>query len=375
MSFRNVIAGVFVAAVAVGAGAQAPDLSRMDVVQKAVPDGPVAKIMGSNIPAEDFIALYLSERNSLSSQQDTPLSDVDRVKLGLYALRQLVEREILFQEAQKRGLSVTDEELQTAYTQEMGRLRQGLAKSKGSEVTEEDVLQQAGATREQALADLRKSLAVEKVRGKLVEEAGVTVSDAEVQEMFDKLAERLKHPDLVQVNHILIKFENAKGGVTDEAKAKALAQIQDALKRIQAGQNFQAVAKAVSQAPGAESGGQLPEMPANALPPFYVEAVKTMKPGDISQPIESEYGYHLIQLVEWTPAGNADLEEARPRLEKQIRAQKGAKHVATFCEEAIINSDEIEVYLQLEKILAYHPDFQLDEADAASVQAPDDGAE
>lgn len=370
MSLPKVVTGMVIVLVALGASAQAPDLSRMDVVERAVPDGPVAKVKGNSIPAEDFLALYLSERKSVLDHQKTPLSDVDRVKLGLFALRQLVEREILFHEAQKRNVSVTDSDLQTAYTREMDRLRQGLAQSTGREVSEEDVLKHAGATRAEALSDLRKSLVVEKMRGKLIEESGVTVSDAEIKEVFDKLSERLQHPDLVQINHILIKFEGAQGGVTEDIKAKALEKIQDALMRIRAGQSFQAVAKAVSQAPGADNGGRLQQMPVSALPPFYAQAVTAMKPGDISEPILSEYGYHLIELVDWTPAGKADMAEVRPRLEKELRAQKGAEHVAAFCEKVILESDDIEVYLQLEKVLAYHPDFQVETTD----KAPDGGA-
>jgi hypothetical protein len=119
-----------------------------------------------------------------------------------------------------------------------------------------------------------------------------------------------------------------------------------------AGEKFEAVAKDVSQSPDAQKGGDLGPMPAAQLPPFFVEACKTMKPGDISTVIRSPYGVHIIRLIEMTDSKNVPFEEAAPKIRMVIEKAKTEEAVDKFIEPTVNNHEKTKIGLQLDRTLA-----------------------
>src|SRR5690606_14461958 len=126
--------------------AQAPDLGVLDIVERSVPDGPIALVDGTAIPHEDFMRMY-REQLALSVKGQTKLEDSDRVKLALAVLGKLIQLEVLHQEALKRGLSVSDSEVQQAYKQQLEDLQQEAQSAGLPAPAEAEVLQRLGKTR------------------------------------------------------------------------------------------------------------------------------------------------------------------------------------------------------------------------------------
>ena len=115
-------ATLFASLVIVGCSAygDAPPLDKMDLVQRSIPDGPVALVDGSPVTRDDFMYLYTTQLSRLARRsRGDEIPDSVRVKIGLRCLGELIEREILFQEAERRGLTVTDAELEAAYDKKM----------------------------------------------------------------------------------------------------------------------------------------------------------------------------------------------------------------------------------------------------------------
>ena len=357
--FRAGAAGIAVALLGVSAWSQAPDLERLDLVLRSVPDGPVAKVNGVNIGKAEYVAAYQAELTGLMLRLKTrEIPDRLRVETGVRCVALLVQRELLHQEALRRKLSVSDEEVEDHWNKEVERIRKAAAKAGEEAVSEEALLRMTGATRAGAKAELRKALLIEKARQQLGKEQGIGVTESEIKGFYDEHKDMFHRPEALHLKQI---FLNApKSGETENSsqRTEARERIADALMRIQAGETFEAVARDVSQAPDRERGGDMGTIPAEALPPFFVGPAGSMKPGDLSDVIESDLGFHVFMLVESVSGGAVPLDKAKAGIRKILGAKKLDEAVAKFCEPHMKEPGRIEVYLDLERTLATHPGFE-----------------
>lgn len=127
-----------------------------------------------------------------------------------------------------------------------------------------------------------------------------------------------------KASHILIRFKGSrvplKANQKDLTEEEALAKAQDIRKRLLAGGDFAAIAKAESDDTGSgASGGSLgPASGRGKFVPPFEQAVFTLPVGQISEPVKTPFGYHIIKVEERT---TKSFEEARPDIEKKIRPQ------------------------------------------------------
>ena len=117
---------------------QAPDLSNMDLVLQSVPDGPIAKVNGVDIKKEEFIRLYQNELlGAMARLQTSKISDRVRLDVGIHSVRSLVQHEILYQEAMRRKLSVSDADMTKQWTATLEQLKKALPHAAGKPVSED----------------------------------------------------------------------------------------------------------------------------------------------------------------------------------------------------------------------------------------------
>ena len=339
---------------------QVPDLDNMDLVLQSVPDGPVAKVNGVNIGKDEFVGLYQNEIATAMMRTGTPgVTDRVRLETGVKTLVHLVQRELLFQEAQRRKLAVEEKTLDERWEAELERLKKAIPQPREGELSEEDILTMAGASREEARAELGKAMLVEKMQRQIAKEKTTKVTDKEIAEFFEDKKDAFKRPEKLHIKQIFFNARSREGAPLDPAdKAKAREGIENALKRIRAGESFEAVARAVSESPDKDQGGDLGLMSAAALPPFYVEAAGSMNPGDLSGVLESQWGYHIIKLIEVVPGGEPSLDKAKPLIRQMLLSEKTNEAVDEFCDAFLNEPGYVEVYLQFHKTLATHPGLE-----------------
>ncbi|MCC6795908.1 MAG: peptidyl-prolyl cis-trans isomerase [Candidatus Hydrogenedentes bacterium] len=334
--------------------AQAPDLSKMDIVLQSVPDGPVAVVNGHPIDARVFKDVYMRDLLGWAQLNSREVPDEERLGIAINSLRMLVEREVLYQEAVKRNLTVSDAELQKVWAEQIADLKKRVTKPGESELTEAQVLEKANTSREEALKELRYAMMVDLVRDAIIKENGVTVSDAEVTEWFGKNKDMTKRPDMLRLSQIYFRRDTSREDIKKEAaKQKAT----DAYNKIKSGQSFEGVARAVSEGQYKDKGGEWPVLPTTDFPDFVQQAVATMKPGDVSAPIESKEGWHILKLLEAIPGQEGNLETSKDRIQKMLLAQKGARAINEFCSTITSDSGKVRVYLDLESQLRLRPDL------------------
>lgn len=347
--------GVAVALLAVcgGASAQAPDLSKMDIVMKSVPDGPVARIGDYVIQRDEFIRFYENElRNIMMVRKSNEVPDGARAELALRCIGLIIERELLYSEAMSRKLTVPADTVEKAWQAQLAQTQKLVQSREGKDISEAEVLTRMGyAKKDEVLADLERVMITEKMRGIVLRESNITVSDTEIAQEFEQIKDEFDVPARMHLQHIYVDPAKIPGGVADKdqrAKQKA----EQALDRLAAGQSFEGVSRAVSDAPNAKDGGDFGMMPVSKLPPFMVETASKMKPGEISGVIKSEHGYHIVKVIEIEGARDASQAEASPEVRQRLLAKRGAEAVHAFCEKLISDGNEVQVFLELEKNLA-----------------------
>lgn len=145
----------------------------------------------------------------------------------------------------------------------------------------------------------------------------VQVSDADLHDYYDKHKKQYVLPERRRARHILIAV-NAKRN-----DAAALARAKEVLAKLKAGGDFAALAKEYSDDPGSASqGGDLGWSERSAFVGPFADALFTMKQGETSGPVKTQFGYHIIQLEGIQPGQTKTFEQARADIEKQVRHDK-----------------------------------------------------
>jgi peptidyl-prolyl cis-trans isomerase D len=152
-------------------------------------------------------------------------------------------------------------------------------------------------------------------------EKQVNVSDAEVAEAYNKNKARFITPEQRTASHILINVKKGASAAEDAAaKAKAQSILDDVRKNPN---DFAKIAKAQSQDPGsAELGGDLGVVQKGVFVKPVEDAIYSLKEGEVSGLVRSEFGYHIIKITKVAPESQKSLEAAKPEITAELKKAK-----------------------------------------------------
>ena len=265
----------------------------------------------------DRIAAIVNDGVVLNSDLDTQLETVSerlrQQKLELppqnvlrqQVLERLVVQEIQLQRAQHDGIKVTDETLNAALT-DVAR-RNNLSLSQLPQALAEQGLEYA-AYRD----DMRKEITLSMLRQRDVLER-IVVTPKEIDQYLEKQAKRPSGNHEYNVSHILIAVpQEATQAQLDEAARRA----NEVYQKASGGEDFARLAVAYSNSQTALEGGSLGWRKESELPTFLTDVVAKLKPGEVSQPVRTPTGFHLVKL-----------NEVRGSEAKAIENQVHARHI------------------------------------------------
>jgi parvulin-like peptidyl-prolyl isomerase len=275
------------------------------------------------VTKEEFHALMNRAKKSYEAQK-RPFpkpGSAEYEQLKTQAITFLVQRAEFEQEAEDLGIDVTDEKVE----KRIEKLKKQFYG--GSDKRYEQALKEQGLTPEQAVDQVRAQLISEELFKKVTED--VEVSRDEIQEYYNSHQSQYQQPVSREVRHILVQ-------------KKALAD--DLYAQLKAGGNFAALAKRYSKDPGsAANGGKLTISKGQTVPEFDKTSFE-LKKNELSKPVKTQYGYHIIQaLSETKPASKTPLdkvdESIRQQLEQQEKNEVMTKWIEdtkkTYCESKI----------------------------------------
>lgn len=153
------------------------------------------------------------------------------------------------------------------------------------------------------------------------------VGDADVRAFYDQNVAEFSRPEQRRARHILLKTESGSSDA-DRRAVRSLAE--SVLARVRKGEDFATVAKAMSQDTGsAERGGDLGWFGRGQMVPAFDQAAFTLPTGQISDVVESEFGFHILQVTDSRAAGTAPFDEVKDAIRRQLEVRKSQEWVQT----------------------------------------------
>lgn len=136
---------------------------------------------------------------------------------------------------------------------------------------------------------------------------GITVTDEEAKEYFESHKDQFKKPETMIASHIL---------VTDEEKAKEI------LEKINSGMSFEDAALEYSDCPSKDRGGDLGEFARGSMVPEFEEVAFNSEPGIVDTPVKTQFGYHIIKVVEKNVAETPSFDEVKEQVKQTLLQSK-----------------------------------------------------
>ena len=153
--------------------------------------------------------------------------------------------------------------------------------------------------------------------------AGVKADDDELRALFDSEPDRFVTPEKREVSHILVSVPADAGEAEVDGARERLAALKD---RLVAGESFEDLARESSDDPGsAAGGGSLGFIERGMMVPEFEEAAFTLAPGEVSDPVKTSFGWHLVKVTSVQQSGNATFEEVRDQVLAQYQAREAER--------------------------------------------------
>lgn len=280
---------------------------------KQLPDV-VAKVNGVDLLKSDLEKIYamLSAQAKMSGEAK---SDKEVIEV---ALGELLNMEVLKQESASRNIVPSSEDIE----KEMKTILANFPDEAAFEAT----LKDKGLTIEEVKKGITDQISVQKMLEKEVE-SKVSISAAEIKKFYADNPDYFKTKDSVKASHILIKAEeNADEKTVAEARKK----IDAILAELKKGGDFAKIAQEKSEGPSGPKGGDLGYFGKGQMVKPFEEAVYKLKVGEVSDVVKTQFGFHVIKLVDIKKAGATPLSEVEESIKMFLKRQKGEEVFREF---------------------------------------------
>ena len=229
-------------------------------------------------------------------------------QFGPRILDQLIDGELLFQAAKKSDFKPAEEDVDNAFAKLSGRY----------EVTEEfqAEMESRGFTEASLKANIAKQLTIQKfVEGTIVTK--IVVPEETVREAYEQNPQNFSSQEEVKASHILI---NSAEGDPQEKKDEALKKAKEIAAKAKAdGADFAELARTHSEGPSAPSGGDLGFFSRGRMVKPFDEAAFSMKVNQVSDPVLTQFGYHIIKVTDRKEGSTTSFEEVKEKLSQDLK--------------------------------------------------------
>ncbi len=260
--------------------------------EKEQPSDIVATVNGKKITQEMLV-------NRFNTFTDTTTETIATMRQEV--LDQLITDILLDEFIDKQGLIVRPEEIE----REVDRIRNTINSNQKNAIQSlEQILISIGSHIDEFKKSIKYSIALEKYfHNKL--------DDKTLKKYFDE-NKSVFNGETVKVSHILIDTRNMQ---TAEEISHALEQIKTIKRELDRGAPFDEVAKKYSNCPSAQNGGDLGFIQRKGIfAKSFLDAAFSLKPGQVSEPVQTEYGYHLLKVTDKKEGDNIQFDAVREKV-------------------------------------------------------------
>lgn len=275
-------------------------------------DPAIVKAKGFEIKRSEFDQVVSGAKaNAMAAGQQLP-SD-----FAITVLDQLISIQTLLQTASPADQAAGKTDADIQYT--------NLLKRFPSQEAFERQLTAVGMTVDQLRAKATQEAVA---KAALKRELNINITDDEAKDYYTKHSADFEQPELVHARHILLMTidPSTRMPLSTNTIAAKRKQIEDLRKQILAGADFATLAKQFSEDPGSkENGGELPEFSRGQMVPEFEAAAFSLGTNEVSDVVTTQFGYHLIKVLDKTPAKKIDFATADQDIKDGLTRLKIAK--------------------------------------------------
>lgn len=276
---------------------------------KKSPADRVASINGVVITQKEFDReLDINMQRFAASGRPIPEFQIKKLKSDV--LDSLIEIELLYQESKKKGIQVTAE----AISNQLMAFKQRFQ----GDVKFQKMLTENNLTESDFKERIQRREAIQQLIDKEVAQK-VVITDEESKAYYDTNPQFFKKSEQVKASHILIKVDAT---ASEAQKAEARKKIKEVQQKLQKGEDFATLAQNYSQGPSGPKGGDLGSFGRGQMVKPFEEAAFRLQPNEVSDIVETRFGYHLIKVLDKKPAEKLAYAEVKERLDERLRRQK-----------------------------------------------------
>jgi peptidyl-prolyl cis-trans isomerase C len=277
----------------------------------------LARVNDEPVTKADFERLI---RNIEGGRGPIPAERRDEVLRS--ALDQLITYTVMKQEAAARNITVTDADIEA----ELRQMQQ--------QFPDEAEFAKALAARNTSLDQLRADARVDMQIDRMLEAevaSAAEATEADAREFYDGNPDQFEEGESVRASHILVM---AREDADEATRQQARAKIEAALKRARAGEDFAALAREYSDDGSKEQGGDLGFFERGRMVPPFEQAAFELQPGQLSDIVATQFGFHIIKVSERKEAGAVPYEQVKPQIVSYLSNRKKQERVEALIEDA-----------------------------------------
>lgn len=250
--------------------------------------------------------------------RNRPLDNGQLSRLRKQLIENLIDRELLYQQAEQRNIRIQKRWVDLALKELKDQL--------GDRAAYRHFLEDTGMTESMLHARIQKGLIIRRLlRREVIRQ--IKVSEAEMQAFYRKHPEYFQHKERIRVRHILIAF----GDKNDRVKrGNALLRIQSIQLMLHENADFASLALEHSDDPSKVRGGDIGYLERQQLIKDFAEAAFALEPGEVSDIVETRFGYHVIKAIDRTPPAPMAYRSARAKIERTLRRNKEKKATEAY---------------------------------------------
>ncbi|HWD21110.1 MAG TPA: peptidylprolyl isomerase [Verrucomicrobiae bacterium] len=295
-------------------------------------DSLVAKGKGFEVKRSELDDLYVSYC-ARSTAQGQPVPDDQREALRSNLLQHIVLGKILTQRATDDDRKKTKDLIDQAIADSKARA--------GSEENFDTQIKASGMTLDQ----IRSNAFTEQLPSNvLLRETtkDANISDEAAKKYYDDNPDEFTTPEQVRASHILLLTQDAnKQPLPPEKKKEKEKLIKEIRERAVKGEDFAKLAKEYSEDPGSKDKGGEYTFPRHQMVPEFEAAAFSLKTNQISDIVETQYGYHIIKLSEKIPASKVEFAKVEPKIKELLTHQAAEKAAPAYLDSIRAKADVV----------------------------------
>ena len=282
----------------------------------------IAEVNESGISFDQLQSAFL---NAISRYDDAVLSSLDQAAIVSFKkniLSQLIDYELLYQQAQTEKVKISNDEIDLEID--------GIKDNFSSPEEFNEALKANNITIVQLKEDIKRQLMINSILEETRNQ--ISISDEELLKYYNENKDSFLEPEQVHARHILVE--------TEEEANNLLLQLKEGLT------DFAELAKEKSIGPSAPNGGDLGFFARGQMVKEFEDAAFSLEPSEISGVVQTEFGYHIIKCEERKEEYSPTFEEAKERISNTLKYQKENEEIS-----ALISK------LREEAVIVYNYDF------------------